>query len=73
MLTIDNIIKEIASGRFVRDDDLSLEAKLPLFGEFEAMYYSNLRRNLQSDLAHLVIHSNQCLDDLTILREIEVT
>lgn len=73
MLTIDNIIKEIASGQFVRDDDLSLEAKLPLSGEFEAMYYSNLRRNLQSDLAHLVIHSNHCLDDLTILRKIEVT
>lgn len=48
MLTIDNIIKEIASGQFVRDDDLSLEVKLPLSGEFEAMYYSNLRRNLGS-------------------------
>ncbi len=70
MLNIDNIIEETISEYLDETKEICSESRFPFYGEFEAMYFSNLRRNLQSDLAHIVIHSDQCLADLAILRKI---
>ena len=72
MLLVNDIINEIISGQWKREIEPFLESRLPLSGEFEALYFSHLRKNLQSDLAELVIHSEQCLDDLKILKEIKI-
>ena len=70
MLNIDNIIEETVSDHVDETKEICSESRFPFYHEFEALYFSNLRRNFQSDLAHLVIHSDQCLADLTILRKI---
>ena len=70
MLTTDNIMEETISEYLDETKEICSESRFPFYDEFEAMYFSNLRRNLQSDLAHIVIHSDQCLADLAILRKI---
>lgn len=67
---IDDIIKEIKSGEYKKD--ILSESAVSFTGEHEALYFSNLRRNLQSDLAELVISVGQSLDDLRVLRKIGV-
>ena len=67
---IDDIIQEIISGEYVMDD--LPNSAISFTGEHEALYFSNLRRYLQSDMAELVITSGQCLDDLRCLKEIGV-
>lgn len=71
MLSVDKIVDEIISGQWERETEPFSESQLSLSGEFEAQYFSNLRRYLQSDLAELVITSGQCLDDLKILKKIK--
>ena len=67
---IDDIIREIKSGEYVKDD--LPDSAISFTGEHEALYFSNLRRYLQSDLAKLVMDAGQSLDDLKCLKEIGV-
>lgn len=49
---IDKLIREIMNGKIAKDT--LPESVLPFTGEAEAQYFSRLRRNLQSDMAHMV-------------------
>ena len=55
----DTILREIESGELVRET--LAEDAVSFTGEHEAMYFSNLRKNLKSDLAALVINTGQSL------------
>lgn len=67
---IDGIIREIKSGEYVKD--ALPDSAIGFIGEHEALYFSNLRRYLQSDLAKLVMDAEQSFDDLECLKEIGV-
>lgn len=54
ILTIDNVTEETVSDHLDETKEICLELCFSFYGEFESMY---LRRNLQSNLAHIVIHS----------------
>lgn len=67
---IDDIIQEILSGEYVKDT--LPNSAVSFSGEHEAIYFSNQRRFMQSDLADLVINSGQCLDDLEWLKKVGI-
>ncbi len=60
---------EVFNGQIPRD--FLPNAAYPLEGEAEAMYFSNARRNMQSDIAYAIMHGNQEIGDLEILRSIK--
>lgn len=65
-MVLDTMLREIERGELVRET--LAEDAVSFTGEHEAMYFSNLRKNLKSDLAALVINTGQSLDDLALLR-----
>lgn len=66
--SIDYIVDEIMNGEYTKDT-LS-EDSLELTGEFEALYFSNLRRNMQSDMARVVMKNFQDTRELDLYKSI---
>lgn len=66
---IEFLVNEIISGEYPRD--ILPNSALRFSGENEAQYFSNLRRNLQSDMAHAVIDNSQSTYDLELLKIIK--
>lgn len=54
----DNLIQEIMSGELKRDV-LPNDNGYEFSGELQAMYFSRLRRNMASIMAHKVMHEFQ--------------
>lgn len=69
-LSIDDIIKEIVHGEW--DTNTPETTCIPWCNECEAMYFSNVRRYLQSDMADLIINTGQQLDELVILKNAHI-
>lgn len=66
---IDLLIKEILEGDYIKD--ILPNSAFGFTDEQQAQYFSNLRRNLQSDMAHAVITNSQCVNDLKLLQKIK--
>ncbi len=66
---IDTIIQEILSGEY--HEDVPEDSAVGLIGEWQAQYFSLLRNNLRSDMAHAVITNDQRTYDLELLRAIK--
>lgn len=66
---VDFLIKEIISGEYPRD--ILPNSALGFTNEQQAQYFSNLRKNLQSDMAYAVMTNSQSLYDLELLKEIK--
>ncbi len=66
---VDAIIQEILSGEYPKD--ILPNSALSFTNEQQAQYFSNLRRNIQSDMAHAVITNSQSIQDLKLLKEIK--
>lgn len=60
------------TNRAAKVKDALPDSAIGFIGEHEALYFSNLRRYLQSDLAKLVMDAEQSFDDLECLKEIGV-
>lgn len=66
---IDKLIQEVISGKLQKD---SLhDSALSFTGEQQALYFSNLRNNLQSDMARIVMTNTQSTDKLELLKRIK--
>lgn len=66
---IDVLVNEILSGEYPKD--ILPNSALGFSGEHQALYFSNFRRNLQSDMAHAVMLNSQCTYDLELLKKIK--
>ena len=66
---IDFLLEEIMSGKYSKD--ILPNSALGFSKEHQAQYFSNLRRNLQSDMANSVISNFQSTFDLELLRKIK--
>lgn len=66
---VDMLIQEILEGNYVKD--ILPNSAFGFTGEHQAMYFSNLRRNLKSDMAHAIMSNSQSLDDLNLLKKIK--
>lgn len=64
---IDRLIREIQEG--VYEKDTLPNSALGFTREQQAQYFSNLRRNLQSEMADIVINASQSLGELELLRK----
>lgn len=68
---ITALINEVKNDEHVMD---ILVNSYPSFeNELQAIYFSNLRRNMVSDLAWNVIKRDQSLDELSIMKKIRGT
>lgn len=65
--TTEKLIREIISGEIKRD--ILPDNAMSFTGEYQALYFSNLRKNFSSDMEKCVITYSQNLDDLKILKE----
>lgn len=66
---IDILVEEILNGEYLKD--ILPNSALGFSKEQQAQYFSNLRRNLQSDMAHAVISNSQSIYDLELLKKIK--
>lgn len=66
---IDVLVEEILSGEC--SIDILPNSALGFSNEQQAQYFSNLRRNLQSDMASAVITNSQSYSDLELLKIIK--
>ncbi len=66
---IDALVEEILSGEYTKD--ILPNSALGFSNEQQAQYFSNLRRNLQSDMANAVISNSQNAYDLELLKKIK--
>lgn len=66
---IDALVEEILSGEYAKD--ILPNSALGFSNEQQAQYFSNLRRNLQSDMASAVISNSQNAYDLELLKKIK--
>lgn len=66
---IDVLIEEILQGEYPKD--ILPNSALGFSKEHEAQYFSNFRRNLQSDIANSVISDFQSLDYLDYLKMVK--
>lgn len=64
---IYDLIREIRRGEYELETQSSLT--YPFEEERQAMYYSNMRRNMESDMAHFVMEHYQQLDELSIIKK----
>lgn len=64
---IFELIREIRRGEYELETLPSLA--YPFEEERQAMYYSNLRRNMESDMAQLVMEHHQQLNELRLIKE----
>lgn len=62
---LDGLIQELLSGEYQRD--VLPNSAFAFKDERQALYFSNLRKNLQSDMAQAVITSSQHLEELELL------
>lgn len=58
---------EIMTGIWKKEGLLNSSQKIEK--ETEALYYSNARKNLCSDIVYEIMHGQQQLDDLYVMRE----
>lgn len=66
---VDILVEEILKGEYLKD--ILPNSALGFSREQQAQYFSNLRRNLQSDMAQAVISNSQSVYDLEILKKIK--
>ena len=66
---IDVLVEEILSGEY--PTDILPNSALGFSDEQQAQYFSNLRRNLQSDMASAVILNSQSTYELELLKKIK--
>lgn len=66
---IEVLLSEIMSGECIKD--ILPNSALGFSNEHQAQYFSNFRRNLQSDMAHSVISGFQNINDIEILKRIK--
>lgn len=66
---IDVLIAEILSGEYTKD--ILPNSAFGFSDEQQAQYFSNLRRNLKSDMASAVISNSQSAYDLELLKKIK--
>ena len=66
---IDALVAEILSGEYTKD--ILPNSAFGFSNEQQAQYFSNLRRNLQSDMASAVISNSQNAYDLELLKKIK--
>lgn len=66
---IDVLVEEILRGDYPKD--ILPNSALGFSNEQQAQYFSNLRRNLQSDMASAVISNSQSTYDLELLKKIK--
>lgn len=66
---IDFLVEEILNGEYPKE--ILPNSALGFSKEHQAMYFSNLRRNLQSDMASSVISNSISTYDLEILKKIK--
>lgn len=64
---IEKLMQEVMSGELQKDT--LPNSALSFSGEQQALYFSNLRRNLQSDMAKIVMTSSHNLDELEMLKK----
>lgn len=68
-IEIDTLIQEILRGEYPKD--ILPNSALGFTDEQQAQYFSNLRRNIQSDMAQAVMTNSQSLDDMELLKKIK--
>ena len=64
---IDRLMKEIREGEYKKD--ILPNSALCFTREQQAQYFSNLRKNLQSEMADVVINDFQSLKEIEILKK----
>lgn len=68
-LKTEDLIQEVLSGEYKKD--VLPNSALEFTGEHQAMYFSNMRRNIISDMAYSVINDSPSLYELHILKSEE--
>lgn len=66
---IGELMQEVMSGELQKDT--LPNSALSFADEQQALYFSNLRRNLQTDMAMMVMTNSQSLDELELLKKIK--
>lgn len=66
---IDVLVAEILRGEYTKD--ILPNSAFGFSNEQQAQYFSNLRRNLKSDMANAVISNSQSAYDLELLKKIK--
>ncbi|MDE6873670.1 MAG: transcriptional regulator [Lachnospiraceae bacterium] len=64
---IDRLMKEIQEGEYQKD--ILPNSALGFTREQQAQYFSNLRKNLQSEMADIVINDLQSLKEIELLKK----
>ena len=64
---INLLMKEVAAGAVKRD--AMKNSSYEFSGETQAMYFSVLRNNMESDMAYAVMNISQEVEELSILKE----
>lgn len=66
---IDALIREVASGEQERDTLPNSSYRLEK--EAQAMYFSNMRRNMQSRIAAAIVRCNSDLSELKVMEALK--
>lgn len=66
---LQDLVQEILDGKHIKDT--LGNASYDFSGKTQALYFSNTRKNVKSDMGFLVINGFQSLDDLKIMKMIE--